>query len=230
MRILWPQDLPLSLKGCLAVVIDVFAATSNIPWMISQYVNDLILVTEKSIIQARKQYPQAQIVGESADPTIKFSATNFLSNLQTFNVRNKTILYMTDNGTRKIQLAIDKMAGKVITASFVNLRAVISYLKNADEEIIVVPSGEYQLPSWGYRDDRAMEDWLCAKAIIDGTKGKDIILEKYTNPAEEFIRRYYPIHPSVEADLKLTLHSTQLDVVPICSSGKDGFIHIHNNL
>lgn len=71
-------------------------------------------------------------------------------------VKGKTIILNTTNGTKAIRRC--HLAGKIVIGSFLNLDTTVDYLKQLDEEIVLVCAG--------WRGRLSLEDLLCAGNII----------------------------------------------------------------
>lgn len=97
-------------------------------------------------------------------------------------VDNKTLIFTTTNGTKAITRS--GMAAKIIVGSFLNLSTVVNYLKQVQNEIILVCAG--------WKSRLSLEDMLCAGNIIydlmdgnlpgdasDGAKMAFVLYEKF---------------------------------------------------
>mgnify|MGYP001031522493 CR=1 FL=1 len=74
-------------------------------------------------------------------------------------IEGKTLVLTTTNGTRLLQLALDKNAKGIVTGSFPNLSAVCNYLVEQNQNIIL------GCAAWKNRVN--IEDMLFAGAVID---------------------------------------------------------------
>lgn len=74
-------------------------------------------------------------------------------------IEGKTLVLTTTNGTRLLQLALDKNAKGIVTGSFPNLSAVCNYLIEQNQNIIL------GCAAWKNRVN--IEDMLFAGAVID---------------------------------------------------------------
>lgn len=74
-------------------------------------------------------------------------------------IEGKTLVLTTTNGTRLLQLALDKNAKGIVTGSFPNLSAVCNYLVNQNQDIVL------GCAAWKNRVN--IEDMLFAGAVID---------------------------------------------------------------
>ena len=74
-------------------------------------------------------------------------------------IKGKTLVLTTTNGTRLLQMALDKNAKSIITGSFPNLSAVCDYLTAQNQHVIL------GCAAWKNRVN--IEDTLFAGAVID---------------------------------------------------------------
>ncbi|MEL7833296.1 2-phosphosulfolactate phosphatase [Fodinibius sp. Rm-B-1B1-1] len=106
-------------------------------------------------------------------------------------VKGKTIILNTTNGTKAIRRC--NLADRILVGSFLNLRAIIEYLEDLDEEAILVCAG--------WRGRLSLEDMLCAGNIIyelcegqlsaearDGAKVAFGLYEKFGDDIENSIK------------------------------------------
>ena len=231
-EVVWPWELPERMSG-VAVVTDIFAATSNITWFLAHNVHDLIIVNKENVLAATEQYPQALVIGDKSDLNlaVEFASSNHPSKVAQLDVSGKTILYITNNGARVIEEAYNKSAHTVLAASFGNIDAVSYFLKKrGGETITLLPAGERTMPDT-IPDWKAREDLMCALAlselIIDGQSD----LQTYVSTMITYIRSVYTYDKTLkEADIKLVSRTNQYQVVPICNVGDDGYIHVTDAL
>ena len=73
-------------------------------------------------------------------------------------IEGKTLVLTTTNGTRLLQMALDKGAKEIITGSFPNLSAVCDHLMQKKQNVI--------LGCAAWKDKVNMEDMLFAGAVI----------------------------------------------------------------
>lgn len=146
-------------KG-LVVIIDVFRATSLQCYLFSQGVKEIYPVQSlKEAFDLKSELQNAILFGERN--FIKpegFDFGNSPSKIKNLHFSSKKVIHTTSAGTKGIVEA-SKHSDDVITASFLNLDAVVRYVKDSNPEVLyLVPMGkEGVIP----RD----EDLLCAIAI-----------------------------------------------------------------
>src|SRR5687768_5337508 len=73
-------------------------------------------------------------------------------------INGKTLVLTTTNGTRLLQMALDKGARQIVTGSFPNLSSVCEYLITAKQNVI--------LGCAAWKDRVNIEDMLFAGAVI----------------------------------------------------------------
>ncbi len=217
----WSWELPQTLKGFTAVVSDIYAATTNIPSFISRGAKELIIVNENNVLKAKEQYRNALVIGESLNlPENFFDLSNHPCLLEKLDVKDKTILYMTNNGSKVIEMAINKSANQVIAVSFVNIAAIASFLKRSGEKVVLISAG-----AMDFKDRKVAEDFICNRILADLLKGKRIVWNKNLRKAENFIRSYYKCK-NMNQEIETLFSLNKYSVIPSCSINENGFIQI----
>jgi len=79
-------------------------------------------------------------------------------------IENKNLVLTTTNGTRLLQMALDKNAENIISGSFPNLSAVCDFLVKENKNVV--------LGCAGWKDRFNLEDTLYAGAIINAVGKK----------------------------------------------------------
>ena len=121
------------------VVVDLLRATSVISTAFACGVSSVIPVKTLEEALEYKDVENHIIAAErNTLPIEGFSYGNSPFHYINADVKGKTLVLTTTNGTRAIHLAKDH---KVITASFLNIDAVINYLVNDNNNIIILCSG-----------------------------------------------------------------------------------------
>ena len=127
------------LEGKIAVVIDVLRATSCMTSALSNGIKEIYPVssTEECASYREKGFlTAAERNGETVDGfDFGNSPYSYIDN----NVTGKNLGMTTTNGTRAINLS--QHAKQVIIGSFLNLDATISYLQQAQEDVVFVCAG-----------------------------------------------------------------------------------------
>lgn len=217
----WLPELPAQIEG-IAVVTDVYAATSNIAYFLSQRAEQLLIVNNDIVQSAKEAFPNAVVTGESKTlPPDFFEVSNRPAEIHKRNFDGKEIIFMTYNGTRAIETALDRGASSVLTVSFNNFFAVANYLKEKQGKVILVASGESD-----YKDWHAMEDWMCIKALKDVLENKNVNVDEAMKKAMEFARTYYANETNIEADFEFVFQLDSHPSVPLCE--KQEYIEVTN--
>ncbi len=152
--------LQYDFSHCVAVVIDVFRATSVITTAIYNGAAGVIPVAsvDDAFATARRLGRDSVLLGgeRNADPIPGFDLGNSPRLYNSETISGKTIILTTTNGTLALQAA--KHADVVYAASMLNYKAVAARLAQArPSHLVIVCSGTDGRP--------ALEDELCAAQI-----------------------------------------------------------------
>lgn len=222
-EIRWPWEVT-SLINQVVVVVDLYAATTNISSLIGRGVKQLLVVNKDSVQKVKLDHSDALIIGESLDlPKDFFDVSNFPHKVEQTKVTGRRVIFMSTNGTRIIELAFQKKAKKVITCAFNNIESVVDWLKeNKTETITIIPAGDTTLI-----DLKSEEDYFCSKALRDQLIGKQVVWGKILNQIRSYIPAHY--HPQDFAEeIKVLLALNKYQVVPRCEKISDGLIKVYN--
>ena len=168
----------------IAVVIDVYLATSNLILLTQKGASSLLVVNEESLDLAKARYPKSLIVGESLLP-IKFDISNSSSEIEGAQIEGKDVLYMTINGTKALESVDYQGCEKVLVASFLNLSATAEYLRK------YFPEKEISLFAAGDQGKYVLEDKLCAQILADRFLKRPFVWSKLRVKAKRFIEKWY---------------------------------------
>ncbi len=148
---------PAELTASCAVVIDVLRASTTIVQALSAGAQDILTCHDAEL--ARRQaasIPQALLAGERSGVALPgFDLGNSPSEYQE-NVRQRTIVFTTTNGTASLHRA--RQARVVVVAAFTNLSAVCTFLAE-QRRVDVICSGTDGVVT--------AEDALLAGVIVD---------------------------------------------------------------
>jgi len=144
-------------KNAIVVVVDVLRATTAICTAFENGVEKIIPV--ETIEEARAYKDKGYMVAAERDGIVKDFADfgNSPFNFTAERVAGKTIAYSTTNGTRTIHMALDFL--KIAIGSFLNLNALVNWLINENQNVIVLCAG--------WRGRFNIEDSLLAGAITE---------------------------------------------------------------
>jgi 2-phosphosulfolactate phosphatase len=144
-------------------------------------------------------------------------------------IEGKTLVLTTTNGTRLLQMALDKNAQEIITGSFSNLSAVCDHLAAAKQNVI--------LGCAAWKDRVNMEDILFAGAVIsairknffincDSSHIAEAMYEKAKKDLFGFMKKNEASHYhrlmgfGLEKDIRYCLTYDMANVLPQYEEGK----------
>jgi 2-phosphosulfolactate phosphatase len=217
------------LSNSIIVIIDVFRATSTIAAALYNGARCVIPVdTVPKAIEISKKI--GGIAAGERDGKIAEGLQHGNSPLEYHPdfIKDKNLVLTTTNGTRLLQMALDKNADTIISGSFPNLSAVCDYLIAEKKEVV--------LGCAGWKDRFNLEDTLFAGAVINRVKkyftihcDSSLMAEAmYTNNKKnllEFAPKLTHYHRLVERfglieDIRYCLTNDLADVLPLYSDGK----------
>jgi 2-phosphosulfolactate phosphatase len=144
-------------------------------------------------------------------------------------ISGKTLVLTTTNGTRLLQMALDKNAQGIITGAFVNLSAVCDQLVAMKQNVI--------LGCAAWKDKVNLEDTLFAGAVInrvrkhfsincDSSHMAEALYKKAEKNLFEFMKKNEASHYhrlmgfGLEKDIRYCLTADQANVLPVYKEGK----------
>jgi 2-phosphosulfolactate phosphatase len=144
-------------------------------------------------------------------------------------VSGKTLVLTTTNGTKLLQMALEKGASHIVTGSFPNLTAVCDYLVSENQPVILACAA--------WKDRINLEDTLFAGAVISKIKDHftvncdaSQIAETLYNEAKSdlfgFLKQKQASHYhrlinfGLETDLRYCLTPNLANVLPFYENGK----------
>jgi 2-phosphosulfolactate phosphatase len=152
-------------KG-LTIIIDVFRAFSTACYVFAAGAEKIIPVEHvKDAFELKEQFPDALLMGERHERKVEgFDFGNSPTHLMGQNLKGKTLIMTTSSGTRGIMNAHN--ADEILTGSFVNAGAIISYIQSQNPAVVslVCMGYEAQTPT--------QEDTFLAEYILDNLQGK----------------------------------------------------------
>ena len=150
----------------LTVIIDVFRAFSTACYVVRNGARQIIPVGDVDLAyKLREENPDFILMGERKGKILPgFDYGNSPTEIQSVDFSGKTVIQTTSAGTQGFANAKD--ADALISGSFVNAEAIVSYIKKkSPEKVSLVCMG-----TWAVRP--ADEDTLCAEYIADRLKGQ----------------------------------------------------------
>ncbi len=157
---LTPALLPLfTLDGKIAVIIDIFRATTSICYGIENGAEAIIPVAEVAeCIAYRGQHPEYLVAAErNGEVVAGFDFGNSPFSYSHEKVNGKTIVLTTTNGTHALHQSIK--AKRIVIGSFLNLTALCTWLNTQPEDVLLVCAG--------WKNNFNLEDTLFAGAVTD---------------------------------------------------------------
>ncbi|MGB3008239.1 MAG: 2-phosphosulfolactate phosphatase [Chitinophagaceae bacterium] len=217
------------LSNSIVVIIDVFRATSTITAALYNGAKCVIPVDSvPKAIEIAKRI--GGIAAGERDGMIAEGLHHGNSPLEYPKefIEDKTLVLTTTNGTRLLQMALDKNADTIIAGSFPNLSAVCNFLIAEKRNVV--------LGCAGWKDRFNLEDTLFAGAVINNVKEHfsihcdsslmaEIMFAKHKNELVDFAPNLTHYHRLVERfglidDIKYCLTEDNANVLPIYSDGK----------
>ena len=144
----------------LAVIIDVFRAFSTACYVVRNGALEVIPVGDVNLAyQLKEDHPDYVLMGERKGKILPgFDYGNSPTEIQDIDFSGKRVIQTTSAGTQGFANA--KAAEELISGSFVNAEAIVSYIRQkSPENVSLVCMG-----TWAVR--RADEDSLCAEYIV----------------------------------------------------------------
>lgn len=218
------------LSNSIVVIIDVLRATSTIATALYNGAKSVIPVdTVSRCIEIGKQ-----IHGITAGERDGKIAEGLVYGNSPFEyprefIEGKTLVLTTTNGTRLLQMALDKGAKEIITGSFPNLSAVCDHLIAMNQNVM--------LGCAAWKDRVNMEDMLFAGAVISTIRDKfsincdsshlaETIYKKAGKDLFGFMKKNDASHYhrlmgfGLEKDIRYCLTPDGANVLPIYDEGK----------
>lgn len=154
------------------VVIDVFRAFSTACYLVAAGAEKIYPVEQvEEALVLKELIPEAILLGERGEKKVEgFNFGNSPTHIFLEDFTGKKIIMTTSSGTKGLMNATG--ASEILTGSFVNAGAIISYLKKSQPEIV-------SLVCMGYEGQRpTQEDTFLAEYI------RDRIMDKQTDFGE----------------------------------------------
>lgn len=160
---LTPALLPLyQLENSIAVIIDIFRATSSICYGIENGAEAIIPVAQVEECAAYREKGLDYLLAAERNGEVVsgFDFGNSPFSYTHEKVSGKTIVLTTTNGTHALHLS--RGAKKIVIGSFLNLSALCDWLIAQQENILLVCAG--------WKNNFNLEDTLFAGAVVDQLK------------------------------------------------------------
>lgn len=207
------------------VVVDILRATSCMTTALAHGIASIVPFADLEECRCMKEkgcYTAGERNGEKVNG---FDMGNSPFEYMTENLKGKRIAFTTTNGTHAISKSVG--AKEIIIGSFLNLTAVVNYLKKTDQDVLIVCAG------WKGRVN--MEDTLYAGALVEYLKDKfhpecdaPLMAQRLYLQAKDdmldFLKEASHIKRlqrlNVQKDLAFCLTPDQYNVVPVLRNGE----------
>ncbi|MFA8433287.1 MAG: 2-phosphosulfolactate phosphatase [Marinifilaceae bacterium] len=223
-----PYDYPLyRMDNSIVVVIDIFRATSVFCTALHNGARSIFPLAE--VDQTREQRGKGFLLAGERDG-IKipdFDYGNSPYDFMTEEITGRQIAVTTTNGTQAINI-VKKDAKEIVIGSFLNFSALVKYLNNRKEDILLLCSGwknkmnfedtifashlAQELLPLGYSSNSS-DSIALAKAVADAA-GKDIL--NYICRSSPRIQGRMSL---LVKDFRFCLQKDQTEVVPVYHKG-----------
>lgn len=233
--ILWPWEIK-KISG-VAVVADVYAATTNLGTFIAKEAAEIFLVNKRSMRRAFELYPDAVLIGETIDPEEiqvlkdygkEFYCSNYPTAIEKVSLVGKTVLFISHNGSKVIELAFENGAQEVYTVAYTYFESVWKYLSGRDaSNLTFIASGEKTEPA--ISDLKSLEDYRILEDLRKKLTSVNVNLSESVAFMNTFIQSHYPSLGGQRAKmLKIISHINSIQAVPVCRQPSNGLIEIQD--
>jgi 2-phosphosulfolactate phosphatase len=197
---LTPSLLPLyNVEDFIVVIIDIFRATTSICYGIDNGATAIIPVAQVEECSAYREKEPGYLLAAERDGEIVsgFDFGNSPFSYSKDKVAGKTIVLTTTNGTHALHLS--RKAKKIVLGSFLNLTTLCNWLKQQEENILLVCSG--------WKGNFNLEDTLFAGAVVGQLQSATFVAD---DPAIASLDLYNLAKNDLNGYLKKTSHSERL--------------------
>jgi len=216
-----------SFEGKTVVIIDILRATSTIVAALDsgfEWVKTVKEIDKAMSLKDKQSIVAGERNGEKIDG---FDLGNSPLEVIAHPNKTKNLVLTSTNGTKCVEIAMQKQANKVLCGSLINLNALAKYLNNDSNDLVLFCSA--------WKDRVNLEDTYMAGKLINMLKGYEIDCDsalmamktcsdnpdtlKYLEKATHFQRL---VAKGNKEDVHYCLTGKQLQVVPLLSEYKDG--------
>ena len=218
------------IEGKIAVVIDMFRATSVIVTALNNGCNGVVpyLTIEDTIQHANKITREEYVLGgeRNAVKIDGFDASNSPLEYTAELIKDKTLLMTTTNGTRTLVKATN--AKRILIGAMINAKAVSKRLVELNEDVVIINAGTH--------GSFSMDDYICSGYIINEILNYDQSVE-LTDIAKtaniiygghkdilSYVKEasHYSVMKSLklDADIEYCIKKSIINIVPEYNDGK----------
>jgi 2-phosphosulfolactate phosphatase len=195
---LTPVLIPLfNVEEYIVVIIDIFRATSSICYGIENGAEAIIPVSEVEECDAYRSHGHLLAAERNGEVVTGFDFGNSPFSYTKEKVAGKTIVLTTTNGTQALHLS--RNAKKVVIGSFLNLTSLCNWLKQQNDNILLVCAG--------WKNNFNLEDTLFAGAVVEQLKQSAFKLDDAAIAANDL---YQTGKNDINKYLKKTSHGERL--------------------
>lgn len=214
----WSWEIPKNLQQ-IVVLIDSYAATTNLNIILDDNPKSLIIVNDKILGKAKKMYPENLVIGESLTLAFEeFDISNFPSEIAKRNLKDKVVLYMSINGTRVLE-SLFRNKRTIISCAFNNIKAVCRWLRKQNvKEVQVVMAGDYP--------EEVLEDKLCAEILRSEIEETSYDWKNLSKEVTYYINNYYGNPKMRQESLPFVLDINRYNIVPTVLKNEKGFLEV----
>jgi len=195
-----PSLLPLyKVDEYIAVIVDIFRATSSICYGIENGAEAIIPVAEvEECLAYRDKEAHFLLAAErNGEVVTGFDFGNSPFSYTKEKVGGKTVVLTTTNGTHALHLS--RSAKKIVIGSFLNLTSLCDWLKTQNENILLVCAG--------WKNNFNLEDTLFSGAVVEKLKSGNYKTDDAAIAANDL---YQLAKVDLNAYLAKTSHSERL--------------------
>lgn len=146
------------LENTIVVVIDVLRATTCMCAAFDNGARSMIPVATLDEARAYKSEGLLTAAERNGEKVEGFDIGNSPFSYMNLDIQDKDICISTTNGTQAIKAAVDHKAMEIVIGSFANLSRLSDYLKDRDEDVLLLCAG------WKGRPN--LEDTIFAGAMV----------------------------------------------------------------
>jgi len=217
LKTFWFHELPEQIIGDV-IVVDAWAASLNICILLAKKPTHLIVVNEQDLLKVKSFYSGAILVGES-DILVprRFQASNLPGDIDQVPAQDKTILWMSVNGSKVIEKAMKIIQnGQVFIGSTGNVKALSRRFSKKLNSLNIIISGS--------RGKEVKEDKLCGKLIEKAILNLPINWKSEVEQIMEAVKKTYPPF-NWEKDINLIPdYLNRFLIVPKIIHNRNGFL------
>ena len=185
------------IRESIAVVIDVFRATSSICYGIENGAEAIIPVATIKSCESYRESDYLLAAERDGEVVAGFDFGNSPFAYSKEKVNGKTVVLTTTNGTHAINES--REAKKIVIGSFLNLTSLCSWLKTQPDHVFLLCAG--------WKNKFNLEDTLFAGAVVHQLQSEGYQLDDSSIAAEDL---YIAGKADLNEYLKKTSHSERL--------------------